>query len=405
MKDENKADEDDLDMDNIAGDVEGETSLGGSDFSISDEDMEKRQSETSDISLGDIADAMWPLEKGEIPCFDGVHHGTLFDAEVTFDRGPNGTVTPRLLIYDLMALNMESLVDFPFKDRYKAIFEHVLWPRRVEKDLIQSNGTDFHDEQGVLQRCIKMITSEDLNPGEFVPQWECPEGAEQAYDEETFKIQRKQYWPLNQMGYVLNDVVPAMPHESDGVIIQPWRAPYLAGTDGQVLKWKFPHLNSVDFKFTIPKKARNVNAAPEALVRSAIVELVDSAAQLDWDAVDQGKEERAEEVLREFKDVEIGFPKSVTAKELLEYSGKILECIWVPSERIWFFMKVRDDKDLPNSSYSYNRIKRSIEDDITGDKLVRWAENPNFMTLSKKAQKNYLRLRTSDERDDVVDAG
>ena len=87
-----------------------------------------------------------------------------------------------------------------------------------------------------------------------------------------------------------------MPHESDGVIIQPWRAPYLAGTDGQVLKWKFPHLNSVDFKFTIPKKVRNVNAAPEALVRSAIVELVDSAAQLDWDAVDQGKEERAEEV-------------------------------------------------------------------------------------------------------------
>ena len=43
--------------------------------------------------------------------------------------------------------------------------------------------------------------------------------------------------------------IPQLSHESDGLIFQPWESPYVVGTADDLLKWKFAHLNSVDFKF------------------------------------------------------------------------------------------------------------------------------------------------------------
>lgn len=43
--------------------------------------------------------------------------------------------------------------------------------------------------------------------------------------------------------------IPNLSHEADGLIFQPWESPYVIGTADDLLKWKFAHLNSVDFKF------------------------------------------------------------------------------------------------------------------------------------------------------------
>ena len=40
------------------------------------------------------------------------------------------------------------------------------------------------------------------------------------YSEEPFRIRRKDFWPLPQAGKLLQDFIPALSHECDGLILQ-----------------------------------------------------------------------------------------------------------------------------------------------------------------------------------------
>ena len=123
--------------------------------------------------------------------------------------------------------------------------------------------------------------------------------ARYTYAEEPFSIRRKEFWPLSRMEYLLSSFIPTLSHESDGLIfqvpglpcmppsacgallylslwpavpclipaagcqrksccyqlstelsvlvVQSYSEPYVSGTDFNLLKWKFAHLNSVDF--------------------------------------------------------------------------------------------------------------------------------------------------------------
>ena len=123
------------------------------------------------------------------------------------------------------------------------------------------------------------------------------------YEEEPFSVRRKEFWPLAESGKVLDSLIPKLCHEADGLILQvcvvlchccccccccccsaiksehsgrsdgiiPAAAPhaperrsdmlklkcsscvqgyddeYVNGTCHELLKWKFAHMNSVDF--------------------------------------------------------------------------------------------------------------------------------------------------------------
>jgi len=58
-----------------------------------------------------------------------------------------------MLIYDLLAINMQSVVDLPFQDRYQAIVDHVLWPRRLEKELLTNEGREYTLPNGERRIC------------------------------------------------------------------------------------------------------------------------------------------------------------------------------------------------------------------------------------------------------------
>ena len=63
-------------------------------------------------------------------------------------------------------------------------------------------------------------------------------------------MRRKDFWPLHKARYILDKFIPSLSHESDGLILQPWDgddSDYQGGTCDVLLKWKFAHLNSVDF--------------------------------------------------------------------------------------------------------------------------------------------------------------
>mmetsp|Transcript_1200 Transcript_1200/g.1663 ORF Transcript_1200/g.1663 Transcript_1200/m.1663 type:complete len:124 (+) Transcript_1200:628-999(+) len=118
--------------------------------------------------------------------------------------------------------------------------DHLLFPRRIEKGLLASSGKNYTLEDGITREVVER----HVRPVD--------EKAKQAYASEKLKVQRKQYWSMKGMGFVLKEIIPSMPHESDGIIIQPWRNLYNAGTDGSVLKWKFSGYNSVDLMFWLP---------------------------------------------------------------------------------------------------------------------------------------------------------
>lgn len=43
-----------------------------------------------------------------------------------------------------------------------------------------------------------------------------------------------------------------------------------------------------------------------------------------------------------------------------ELDGKIIECSVDPKTRMWVFMRVRIDKSLPNSTMTFEGVKKSI---------------------------------------------
>ena len=79
------------------------------------------------------------------------------------------------------------------------------------------------------------------------------------YKSEPFRLRRKDFWPLHYSKKVFS-MMKTLSHEADGLILQGADAPYIVGTCHELLKWKFAHLNSVDFLL------RMTNEGPQLLL-------------------------------------------------------------------------------------------------------------------------------------------
>lgn len=135
---------------------------------------------------------------------------TLLDGEMVIDI-LNGERMPRYLIYDIIAYENENLALKSFDDRMKAIRDLIIAPR--------------HDAilKGKLNRNV-----------------------------EPFSVRLKDFWDVTQAAALLGPkFAKQLTHEPDGLIFQPKLDPYSAGRCDDVLKWKPPEQNSVDFLLKI----------------------------------------------------------------------------------------------------------------------------------------------------------
>ncbi|EIE27392.1 hypothetical protein COCSUDRAFT_34803 [Coccomyxa subellipsoidea C-169] len=216
------------------------------------------------------------------------HHMTLLDGEMLVDEDiAAGTQTRRFLAYDLIALHGKSLSNLPSKERWARMEEKVMRPRRKERDGIRDP--------------------------------KIPYPVRYDYGSELFSVRRKEFWPLSRMSTLLDQFIPSLPHEADGLIFQGYDEEYVAGTDFNLLKWKFAHLNSVDFRL------RSTAAGARVVF-------------------DEGMD--------------------VTRLE-----NCIVECSWDGEEGVWRYMRVRSDKDTPNAYHVYEKVMQSIHDNITEEDL------------------------------------
>ena len=53
-----------------------------------------------------------------------------------------------------------------------------------------------------------------------------------------------------------------------------------------------------------------------------------------------------------------------------EVIGKVIECSFDQETKTWIYMRERKDKDMPNAFHVFEKVLRSIQDNITQDNLI-----------------------------------
>ena len=255
-----------------------------------------------------------------------VHNATLLDGEMVVDDIAPGRQRRRFLAYDCVALHGERLGERAFVDRLAAVQRHVVDPRNV-----------FLTEAGKSR----------------------------AYDftKEPFSVRVKDFTPLAGTENFIRSFIPKLCHECDGLIFQPSRSRYESGTMDTLLKWKFTHLNSVDFRLKLS-------------LRDGRAILYVGASGGDVVAVNEPSGEFA---MRDAEDIDTagGFDPDVASDgtKLADLDGKIVECTWdkrggVANAGAWKYLRVRTDKDAPNFVTVYRHTLASILDDITDAEII-----------------------------------
>ncbi|XP_020541000.1 mRNA-capping enzyme isoform X2 [Jatropha curcas] len=235
---------------------------------------------------------------------DQTHHYTLLDGEMVIDTDSNTQKQERrYLIYDVMAINQTSMIELPFHERWKMLVKEVIEPRNWEREALSKSMNPYY-----------------------------------RYDMEPFSVRRKDFWLLSTVDKVLKQFIPRLSHEADGLIFQGWDDPYVPRTHEGLLKWKYLHMNSVDFLF----------------------ELRDPNRQLLF-LYERGRKKLMEGNRVVFND----------ASDLSLYSGRIIECSWDSERQVWIFMRIRTDKSTPNEFNTYRKVMRSIRDNINEEVLFK----------------------------------
>ncbi|XP_050236991.1 uncharacterized protein LOC126686796 isoform X2 [Mercurialis annua] len=235
---------------------------------------------------------------------DKVHHYTLLDGEMVIDTDSNTQKKERrYLIYDVMAINEISLVEMPFHERWKKLNKEVIEPRNQEREVLSKSLAPYY-----------------------------------RYDLEPFSVRRKDFWLLSTVDKLLKKFIPKLPHEADGLILQGWDDPYVPRTHEGLLKWKYVHMNSVDFLFELGGHDRPLLF----LYERGRKKLMHGNSVVFNDAIDASS-----------------------------CSGKIIECSWDPERQLWIYMRIRTDKSTPNEFNTYRKVMRSIRDNITEEVLFK----------------------------------
>jgi len=229
----------------------------------------------------------------------GTHHLTLLDGEMVIDKLPSGEFKRRYLVYDLIMLNQKSLAKLAFHERWKMI-EEVNEPRQYEQSILRGRVYD--------------------------------------YQAEPFSVRRKDFWMLCTTEKLLRKFMPMLCHDSDGLIFQGWDDPYVPRTHEGLLKWKYAHMNSVDFTLKISP----------------------SGTQFSLMLMESGK-------LKQLDHAKLVFPEGT---DVAEMANKVIECSFDPETETWTFMRIRYDKETPNAYHVYLKVMGSIKDNITEEDLL-----------------------------------
>ncbi|XP_069105528.1 LOW QUALITY PROTEIN: mRNA-capping enzyme-like [Argopecten irradians] len=241
-------------------------------------------------------------------------HDTLLDGEMILDK-IDGRTVPRYLVYDIVRFEGNEVGKTSFSTRLHCIEKEIIGPRYAKMS------------QGQLDK-----------------------------SKEPFSIRAKPFWDVAVCRKILDGhFSKQVSHEVDGLVFQPVPDPYCAGRCMEVLKWKPPDQNSIDFKLKIVIKEHSLGKENHNRM------LAENKAYLY--------------VL----GLEPPMAMMRYTKSIKDLDGKIVECSWDGKE--WKFMRQRTDKSHPNSYNTAMGVWQSIQTPVTKDILFSAVENlPSNLT-------------------------
>ncbi|KAK3676094.1 Dcp1p-Dcp2p decapping enzyme complex alpha subunit [Recurvomyces mirabilis] len=262
------------------------------------------------------------------------HLGTLLDGELVLQRLKEGGQRLAYLMFDILALDGESVMNKPFDRRLARLQQQVARPYRKFTDRYPEDAKTFP-----FQPELKAM--------------ELPYGTEMMF----------------------KDRIPNLPHGNDGLIFTCVGTEYVSGTDQHILKWKPPHENTIDFR----------------LVLGDFPMLEDEDGTYpDWDAcpdlelhVNHGDSRSAGSGTaggyHRFANLTLTPPEWTAFKSLQQpLDGRIIECYRDPATGHWRpkiedrdgTPRFRDDKTDANHISTVNSVLQSIEDAVGEGDLI-----------------------------------
>lgn len=230
---------------------------------------------------------------------------TLVDGEMVIDK-VNGNDIPRYLVYDIV---------------------------RYEDNPIDEKNF-YPDRADCIKKCLIVPRQEAMKRG-IIDQSRQP-----------FSVRFKEFWDITHAEALLGPkFAKALAHEPDGLIFQPTKKPYVSGVCQEVLKWKPPSLNSIDFRLKIEVEHGL------GIVRGKIGSLY--VGGLD----------------RPIAQIKL-------TRQLRDLNNKIIECKFQNNE--WIFMRERTDKSFPNSYDTAKNVYDSIAFPVTKDILLNFIHEKGY---------------------------
>ncbi|XP_027711907.1 mRNA-capping enzyme [Vombatus ursinus] len=239
---------------------------------------------------------------------------TLLDGEMIVDK-VNGQVVPRYLIYDIIKFNAQPVGNCDFNTRLQCIEKEIINPRHEKM------------KNGLIDKT-----------------------------QEPFSVRHKPFFDISISRKLLEgSFAREVSHEVDGLIFQPI-GKYKPGRCDDILKWKPPSLNSVDFRLKITRMGG------EGLLPQNVGLLYVGGYE------------------RPFAQIKV-------TKELKQYDNKIIECKF--ENNSWVFMRQRTDKSFPNAYNTAMAVCNSISNPVTKEILFEFIDR--CMTASQgQARKHHL---------------
>jgi mRNA guanylyltransferase len=253
--------------------------------------------------------------------------GTILDGELVHDQYPNEK-TPRLnfYVFDCLAVDGTNVTEKTLDKRLGRFQEWVLKP--------------YHAK-------LKATTNPDLRP---------------------FALKEKKTYPAYSIRQMLDNVLPNLKHGNDGLIFTCKTTRYQFGTDKNILKWKPPHENTIDFKLRLGEfPLIDPQDGEDGLIH-------------DYDAIPAPLQLLVlhnDNNYKYFAELAVTPAEWEIMKGLNErLDGRIIECFRSVAGQ-WKYKaegdgtpRWRDDKKDANHISTVNSVLASIEDPVTEEMLL-----------------------------------
>ncbi|KAK7020482.1 mRNA-capping enzyme subunit alpha [Favolaschia claudopus] len=253
---------------------------------------------------------------------------TIVDGELVYDVDPRTNhETMRFLAFDCLVVDGENIMHRPLDKRYGRLQDYFYKPfAKMKKDhpqVTQNHPFDIRVKPIQFSYAAEMVFGEMVN----------------------------------------------LQHGSDGLIYTCVNAPYIPATDSNILKWKPPSENSIDFKLVLRFPPDLDNPSQPDFHAKPIFLLHVWCGDTKYEQYDQMYVEDDE------------WEKMKSSGE--QYDDRIVEVHWDPAHKHWRMMRFRDDKPNGNHKSIVDKIIISIADGVEKDGLL---ERSNSIRTAWKAR-------------------